>query len=457
MQVSFLMSAALVCWLVLPGTLSGADAVKTVTAPPGSLVLRGPAKSTNSVAADATGSVEYALGLKLEKTINGNDFSVLAQAIDAVAFYQRFVPTLPVSDATKEKLYENSRTSDIRSLIQDRVTDVVRDLSPRFLGVRFCGTDTELLFRDKLGGGAYKVLTCGETIVEPTYVGLVTRRQADGSVRIIDVYQFDGTGLLSQTFRHKLVSQMALKGLLVNPLNEADQAWVALGDALSVFLNRCKHGLYGGIKNAYYKLPAGLQNDRLILFSFANSGGQNLKDIMVPLERWRQLYPTDPTPDLILVNFYWRLYFGPRSVAEEAARGTFYGHEWTAQQAAEAEAAIQDANKWFGDPMMEIRMAQYYNPDQPAKARALLLRALKRIPFETRGLEELLKVNLVVKNFPAVADELRQEEELLHTNLTQSVKLGKEYAEFRTSYAYKQWQHEVHGVDIKTLLNQSGQ
>ena len=60
--------------------------------------------------------------------------------------------------------------------------------------------------------------------------------------------------------------------------------------------------------------------------------------------------------------------------------------------------------------MMEIRMAQYYNPDQPAKARALLLRALKRIPFETRGLEELLKVNLVVKNFPAVADELRQED-----------------------------------------------
>ena len=115
------------------------------------------------------------------------------------------------------------------------------------------------------------------------------------------------------------------------------------------------------------------------------------------------------------------------------------------------EAAIERANAWFADPRMEVRMAVYYGPKRPEKARPLLQKALKRFPAEAITYEESLKVDLAAGNFDGVGETLHLDEVAFHTNLTQMVSGSKNYEPFRKSLAWKKWQHDWHGADAKSL------
>jgi hypothetical protein len=280
----------------------------------------------------------------------------------------------------------------------------------------------------------------------------VTERQADGSVHIIDGAHLPGGELFSQTMRRRTLMELREKKLLSDRMSALDQATLSAREPLRLFQMRCDYGKYDLIKEAYEKLPPELQNERPILLRFATSGEQSLKDILVPIERWRRVYPTDPTPDLLLVDFYWQLYHGPRVVREGPDRGIYAFEALDSQQEEAAAAAVQKANAWFLDPALEIKLASYYGGKHPDKARPLLQQALERFPLERIGYSELIKVDLASTNFVGVADSLHKQEVAFQTNLTSMVASRPEYETFRKSFPWKQWQHDYHGVEVKNLV-----
>jgi len=217
-------------------------------------------------------------------------------------------------------------------------------------------------------------------------------------------------------------------------------------EPLWLFETRCDYGKFSLMKEAYEKLSPEVQNDRSVLFRYAVTGDRSADDVLVPVERWRKAYPHDPTPDLVLVDFYWLLYQGPRSVDKGPGRGTYYGAAWSPAEEEAVEAAIERANKWFADPRMEVRLASYYGAKRPEKLRPLLQKAIQRFPAEPIAFEELLKVDLASSNFIGVAETLHLDEVAFHTNLTQMVNSSTNYAAFRKSFSWKKWQEDFHAA-----------
>src|SRR6266700_6398526 len=118
--------------------------------PAGSLVLRGPKRmgaANATVAAPGTNSPEHRFGLQIEEAMKTNGYSFIARAFDVDAFYRRFVPTLPASEETKERLFAAPRqNAALRNQILDGMVGDVTGLHIRFLGVRMLADDCALLF-----------------------------------------------------------------------------------------------------------------------------------------------------------------------------------------------------------------------------------------------------------------------------------------------------------------------
>jgi hypothetical protein len=379
--------------------------------------------------------------MKAQEAEITNRHAVILQAFDLDALSSRFVPTLPTSDAIRQQVQALPREARFRKeLLADAVGSLPQD-HLRFLGVRQVGNDFELLFRT---WGYYDDSA-------PGYTGYVTRRQPDGSVRLVDVHRFGVGELLSQALRRETFLELSRKSLLVAPLNAADQAAVSGAEAWKLFSSRCDYGHFNLIKAAYDQLPPDLQNDRAALFACASCGEKSITDLMALIERWRRNYPNDPCPDIMVVGFYERLYAGPRYV-ETAKGGRIEAFSsWTPKEEEDATAAFQRANLWLADPMLEIRLARHYVEGQPEKARPLLQQALKRFPIEEAAMAELLKVDLATSNFVEVAETLHLKETTLHTNLTALVNSTPAYAAFRKSFSWKKWQYDFHGGDSKAL------
>ena len=435
--------------LPLAGASSAAEAGKPGDLPVGSLVLRGPKRddSANSPKAFlSTNSPEHLFGLQTEQAMKTNGYWFITRAFDLDALYKRFVPTLPASDETKQRLFAApQQNAEWRKQLLGEVVGGITGLRIRFLGTRVLGNDCALLFRDMDGrGGAFEV-------VYHTYIAYIAGRQPDGSIRLVDVELFQHGELLSHTLRRRTLVELAKKRLLSGQLSGQDQQLLSAHEGLWLFDSRCNYGKFSLIKEAYEKLPAEVQNDRAVLRAYASSGDRSATDVLVPIERWRRVYPGDPTPDLMMVDFYWQLYRGPRYVGGGTDRGTYFGAGMGSREEEALEAAVERANAWFADPAMEMRLANYYGPQRPEKARPLLQKALKRFPTELGAFDSMLKVDLASSNFEGVAETLRQNEIALQTNLTVMVNASPDYAAFRKSFPWKKWQHDYHGVGAKSL------
>jgi hypothetical protein len=426
-------------------------AAETASLPAGSLVIRGPKRSDGpnpSGPVLGTNSPEHLFGLQIEDAIRSNNLQFIWQSFDVDAFYRRCVESLPTSEEAKRKFYAAAhQNKETREFIASQLLRDVSGLShTRFLGTRVLGDDCALLFRDADGTGA----ACER--VTPMYIAYIAGRQADGTVRIVDAHRFRAGQLMSGAMREMMLMELIRRKLIVGErMNVADQQWAASIDKLELFDSRCNYGKFSLVRDAYDRLPPEAQNQRSILFNYAIIGDRTIKDMMVPVEKWRRLYPSDPTPNLLVVDYYWLLYYGPRWVKEGPGRGTHFGESWEPEEEREVEAAIERANAWFADPRMEVRMAIYYGAKRAEKARPLFQKALKRFPAETITFEESLKVELAAGNFDGVAETLHLDEVTFHTNLTQMVSGSKDYEPFRKSFAWKKWQHDWHGADAKNL------
>jgi hypothetical protein len=441
------------CW--------GAEPAKSAALPPGSLVLRGPSipvPDVSSSPATPANTPEHCFGLSAERAMRTNGYSFIARAFDVDAFCRRFVPTLPASVDIKEQILAAPQRN--KALLQQILDDAVSDIAGshvRFLGVRWLGSEPVLLFRQADIAGL-DVPGIGDYIGNPVYVAYVTERAYDGSVRLVDVQRFASGELLSRTMRRQTILELAGKGhLQTDRLIASDQALVSGRKALELFISRCEYGHFNLIKDAYERLAPELQENRAVLHLYATSGEQSIKDILVPIERWRQWYPGDPTPDLMVVNFYWLLYHGPRYVPDGPHQGVYAYTAWSPRQEEAVTAAIARANAWFADPAMEIRLAHHYGAERPEPARRLLHQALQRFPPEPWAFAELLSIDLATTNFIGVAETLHLQETLLKTNLTEVVNRSKDYAAFRKSFPWKKWQHDDHGVEVKALTGAAGQ
>lgn len=369
-----------------------------------------------------------------------NGVSVVTQAVDLEALYRRFVPTLPVSENVKQQLYSQTRGNTVEhlALLKDIAADI-NTLHLYFLGLRSYGSDIEILFRDvnAMGGAYYRG--------SPLYIGYITQRQSDGTVRLVDVHRFLSSGeLMSRSLRRAAVLGLAGKGLVKQPLNAYDATLLANLKPFSLYEIRCNYGHYDLIKAAYDQLPPQLQDDPHILFQSASRGEHSIDDILVPIERWHKLDPADPCPYLLLVDFYWRLYNGPRFIPSGLHSGTHLELYWTPEEENGVAAAIQKANVWFADPAMEVRLARYFGKSQPAKARPLLLQAIQRTPAFPNAFSELLTLDLSQRDYAGVAETLHSQEIAFQTNLTAMVNGSANFSEFRKSAAFKKWQHDIH-------------
>ena len=438
-----LVSAILIVLLEPPAKSRGAEPSHEAALPPGSLVFHGTPKPVNqAVGLDSTSGVtspEYLFGLKIQQAMATNGVSIVTQAVDLEALYRRFVPTLPVSDNIKQQLYAMPRDNAVwrLTLLKDIASEIIT-LHLDFLGLRTYGPDVEILFRDvnAIGGPYYS--GC------PLYIGYVTQREPDGTIRIIDVHRFLATGeLMSQTLRRRALVDLARKGLVREPLNASDSVLLGYLKPFSVYEIRYNYGHYDLLKAAYDQLPAQLQDDPYILFQKASCGVQSINDVLSPIERWHKLHPDDPGPYLLLVDSYWRLFNGPINRLN-----------WSPSPEDEQGIAdaIQKANVWFDDPAMEVRLARYYGTKQPVKARPLLIRAIQRKPPFAHAFSELLNLDLSQRNYTGVAETLHLQEIAFQTNLTAMVNSSVSFLEFRKSAAFKKWQHDDH-IAASTAAN----
>lgn len=424
----------------------GAEPNQDADLPPGSIVFHGAPKPANQSAgldsAATPTSPEYLFGLKVEQATKTNDVSIINNAFDLDALYNRFVPTLPVSDNVKQQLYAKPHENAVwrLTLLKDIVSDVTT-MHLYFLGVRSYGPDIEILFRDvnATGGPYYKG--------SPVYIGYVTQRQPDGTVRLVDVHRILSSGeLLSQTLRREIVLDLARKGFVHAPLDASDAILLANVKPYALYEIRCGYGRYNLVKPVYDQLPPQLQDNPHILFQNASCGEHNAGDIVVPIERWHKLNPDDPCPYLLLVDFYWRLYNGPRYNPSGPDRGTHLESFWTPEEENGVTAAVQKANVWFDDPAMEVRLARYFAAKQPAKARSLLLQATQRTRPFPQAFSELLTLDLIQRNYAGVAETLHHQETAFQTNLTSMVNTSRSFSEFKKSPAFRKWRHDNHAA-----------
>jgi len=427
---SCVMVLGILAWPGLAVPAQAENSAQSEAPPPGSLILRGAKPSV---------SPEEAFGLSLEQADRNSRPAVLDRAFDHEAFCRRFIPSLPAVEAFKSEFYAIIRTNVPwqRQVLKEAAADVLQG-RVRYLGARSCGADTELLFRveDPARADTW------------TYVGYAVRRKVDGTIAVIDVHRFGVGELLSQTVRRRTLLELAREGRLAGSLDSRDQATVANLKVAALFESRCDSGTHSQIKEAFDLLPSELQNDRIVLYRFATCGQPGLRDVLVPVERWRRLYPEDPCPNLILADFYWHLYSRTPS-----ARTPYPCQLWTPEQERDVLAATERADAWFADPAMDIRTAKYFGSKKPEIARRLLRRALDRYPLEPAAFEDLLKIDLATENFPGVAETLHLQEVALETNLVAMVNASREYAEFRNSFSWKKWLHDSHGADPKRLMN----
>src|SRR5436190_11027672 len=217
-----------VALLMLVSALGGgigaaAGVAKAADAPAGSLVLRGSkgmGSADSSRSAFGTNSPEHLFGLRMEEAIKTNGLEFIWKAFDVDAFYRRCVPSLPVSDETRQRLYAAPhQNTDLRKLIaQDLLGDIKGLPHTRFLGTRLLGDDCALLFRDGDGtGAAFERVT-------PMYIAYIAGRQPDGSVRLVDAHRFRSGELMSQTMRRRMLTQLAKDQLLMGDrLSVADR------------------------------------------------------------------------------------------------------------------------------------------------------------------------------------------------------------------------------------------
>lgn len=426
-----LVSGLLALALWSPAESRGAEPNRDDALPPGSIVYHGTPKPTNDL---ATGSIspEYLFGLKIQQAMTTNaGVCVITQAVDLDALYHRFVPTLPVSDDVKQREYALPNVNAVWRLVllKDIASEVITHRL-YFLGLRYYGSDTEMVFRDvnAIGGPSY--IGC------PLYVGYVTQRQPDWTVRIVDVHRFISTGeMLSQTLRRQTLRKLAKERLLRAPINASDAVLVANEKAVADMETRYDFGRYFVLRDYYNKLPPQLQNDPYILFQMASCGEQRIADFVPTIERLHQLHPDDPSPRLILVDDYWRVINNPLVPANE-----------TPQDDQDLADAIEKANLWFDDPALEVRLAIAYGTNQPVKARPLLLQAIQRKPPFPSAFSQLLRIDLSQRNYAGVAETLHQQEVAFQTNLTAMVNASANFANFKNSPAFKKWQQDHHAA-----------
>lgn len=405
--------------------------------PAGSLILRGVPELTKQVEVTvspapilSTNSPEHWLGLHIQSEMRISGQDAIAEAFDLNGLFHRIVPGMPVSRDTKQKLLNLQTNTAWRQAIFKAAIGDLAGTKVQFLGTRPYRSNSELLFRG-----------IPNAVDAPRYVGFVTQRQSNGVVRLVDAHLFQRGELLSEGLRREMLQDAARKKLISGPVNARDQVFLSSSDALNLFESRCDYGLFEPVQAAYEQLPEELQSDRHVLFRFATSGEQTLKDILKPVELWRKNDPDDPTPNLLLVNFYWRLYQGSKQWA-------------TPQEKDDVTAAVLRANAWFADPMMETRLAQSF-ASEPARARPLLQQAIQRVPADPEAFSEMLKWDLASRNFSGVAEMLHLKEQACQTNLTAMVNESPDYTAFRNSFQWKKWQHDYHGVDIKSLVETS--
>jgi len=421
-----------------------ADPNHPTNLPPGSLILRGPATAPHAANQPAAypqenSGPEQFLGLRIEQAMLTNGYFLITEAFDLDVFYYRMTSTLPTADNVKQSIRDTPKNEIARKLLLKNITAGVKGEHIRFLGVRRFEGETELLLRAQDFG------------TPPTYTGYVTERLADGTVKLIDVHRFESGELLSQTMRRQTLLELARKRLLVGQPSATDQAFVSALDAWTLFTSRHDYGKFDLTKQAYDKLPLEVQNDRGALFLYTEAA-RSVRALMVPVERWRQQYPGDPCPDVMLIDLLWALYQGPRSVQGPSGHYVDLSSYWTAEEEAQAAEAIDRANLWLADPAQEVRIARYYAKDQPAKASSWLQKARTRSPLEKEMLDLTLSTSLAVQNFDEAARTLQLEEPTYNTNLSAMVDQTPTYAAFRKSLAWKKWQHDAHAADPKSLV-----
>lgn len=387
-------------------------------------------------------SPEYALGLRIEQGARTNGYVLLDRELDVERMLTRAVNTLPASDAIKKAIVDHESKEVPRMVIVKRALSEVNWRLARFLGVRRFESETELLFRSlDLQGNA-------------SYTGFIAQAQAGVGVKLIDVHLYLEGELMSQSLRRSHLLKLASAGNLDATMNKLDQALVSSMADWKLLESRYHYGKFDLVKQAFEKLPEELQNERAALSMYASSGCRSESEVLVPLDRWRKLYPDDPCPEIKLVEFYWSLYALVRPLTTKGGVVVNAEHCWTAAEETKAIEAIQRANTWLVDPAQDIHLAGYFKSrGHPEKAVPLLKEDLKLSPNNDELLGILIDLSLDQKNFEDAGSFLRAREVLFHTNLTQMVNAAPEYGAFRKSFAYKQWQYNFHRDSTNTPVS----
>lgn len=183
---------------------------------------------------------------------------------------------------------------EIRNFGQ-QIIDLTRPAgSYKVLRIRTKGTEKWALFRMLFPDGAVN------------YHDLLLAQDANGKLKVIDIYVFNGGILMSESFRRVTLPMLAHEDEeLLEYLTESEREYSAHAKTFAQIVQAFSRGDYRTALQLYDKLPPSLQRDKTILSWRVRAaqplGGEQYSRVLAD---YRAYYPDDPSLDLLLIDLY---------------------------------------------------------------------------------------------------------------------------------------------------------
>ena len=236
----------------------------------------------------------------LEKSVMSGNVAGIRAAVNAPAVTRRVMAGLNLSEAE-------------RIGIETVVATAVNAQTVNFLGLAHPHFEQ---------GGHFRLLHLGQKngeqralfrFVQPdggvTYDDCILVRQADGKVRIDDVYLFAAGEMLSEGLRRELAAALAKGAIVMWPKGRvaaADDDYVESADKLSDMKRRIEEGKFQAALDIYQGLPDRFKTEKNVLLARLQAArALKGKQYDEAVRAYRKEFPHELNLDLIMIDAYF--------------------------------------------------------------------------------------------------------------------------------------------------------
>lgn len=344
------------------------------------------------------------LGREWEPQLRRGDVTPLVSRVDFRVLTERAIAGVP-SDAESKQAFVERFAAGASASFQQGLKSFA---SLRFLGV----------VQTNDAGGV--VLRCLSADGGVNYHRYLLEQQADGQVRIPDVYSMAAGDWFSETIRREFLASEGISNPgLAARMKGADAEWVRSAAKVAQAGQLVRQRQWAEFLALYRQMPAALQEDRdLLLMRLVAGMSAEPAELTAATKLWERLYPGHPGVDLVLFD----------RLAQQGEHMRSY------------EALERIEGFIGGDPhLRSLRGLQLGLAGERMKARQLVEEALLAELDLVAGYDALLGIGLAGKEFGLLARDLDRAVDFVAVDVRELVVQQPRYQQFRDSPEGKRW------------------